>query len=142
MAAYIAAHHIKMRSTRVTPHEHQMQAVSDLWRCVLSRVDNYLMDYGEVLDVHQFHPTLTVMYVSVTQPLAAEVLGRLSADSAGIRHKTFEHWCEDLCLDSDSRKVELEYNTRKVEAERLRLWLAAGDSAYNALLYKVEGGAN
>lgn len=141
MAAYITAHHITMRATRINAHD-QLHAVGNQWRCTLSRLESYRMRYGDVLDQQQTHPKMTVTYTSTAQPVAADVLARLSVDSAGIRGKSFVHWCADLCLDSDSRRVESEYTMRKVMAERLRVWLSAGDHAYNCLLYRVEGGSN
>lgn len=141
MAAYITAHHITMRATRINGHD-QLHTVSNQWRCTLSRLESYCMHYGDVVDQQQTHPKLTVTYTSSMQPSPADVLARLSTDSAGIKGKTFQHWCADLCLDADSRRVEHEYNVRKAAAERLRTWLSAGDHAYNCLLYKVEGGSN
>lgn len=67
------------------------------------------------------------------EPTAEDVLDCLASDASGFDNaSSFEDWCAEYGLDSDSRKAEKTY--RAIEFQRRDLVNLLGGDAYRALL--------
>jgi hypothetical protein len=71
------------------------------------------------------------------EPTVEDVLDCLACDAMMVEGgRSFEDWCGELGLDTDSRKAEKTFKLVELQAKELRCVL--GDEAYDELLYETE----